>query len=139
MAVYCVNANCNGIVPDDRIRRKSKFCSRSCRDDEYFKARRFVSAYSGSGLSTGTVGAISELVVAADLLTMGYEVFRSLSPACSWDLAVLKDGKLLRIEVRTGYKLDNGKIAWSRNKGRADHWAVVYDKREIRYDPPLSR
>ncbi len=59
--------------------------------------------WSRSPLATGTTGAISELKVCIDLLTKGYEVFRSVSPCCSCDVAVLRDGKLLRVEVTTGY------------------------------------
>jgi hypothetical protein len=55
------------------------------------------------GLATGTTGAISELVVATDLLRRGYSVFRSLSPACKCDLAILKGSILCRVEVKTGY------------------------------------
>lgn len=54
------------------------------------------------GLSTGKVGAISELIVCADLLKKGWEVFRTVSQSCSCDLIVIKNKKILRIEVRTG-------------------------------------
>jgi hypothetical protein len=47
------------------------------------------------------VGAIGELIVAADLLKKGYHVFRSCSPSCPCDLAILKDEKLFRVEVKT--------------------------------------
>lgn len=56
-------------------------------------------------IPTGTVGAIGELRVAIDLLSKKYEVFKALSPSCSCDLAILKNGKLKTIEVRTGNEI----------------------------------
>jgi hypothetical protein len=58
------------------------------------------------------VGVLSELVVCVDLLQKGYEVFRGVSPSCSCDLAILKNGKLKRVEVTTGhYKKDRTLVA----------------------------
>lgn len=82
----------------------------------------------GSGLPTGTTGAIGELRVAVDLMQRGFEVFRAISPSCSCDLAVLHAGGLLRIEVRTGYKnKSTGKIVTNtpRNPDRYDVHAIV--------------
>ncbi len=93
-------------------------------------------------LPTGTIGAIGELAAGADLLRRGYEVFRALSPACSCDLIALRDGRLLRIEVRTGTRnLRTGHVAWSKSpadKARSDHYCVVLGAgTELIYDPPL--
>lgn len=73
------------------------FCSKRCRSKSY-KER---SGLSTSGRSTGVTGAIGELRVCGDLLSKGFEVFRAVSQACSCDLAILKAGKLRRVEVRT--------------------------------------
>lgn len=81
--------------------RKQIFCAETCRYRKYNRGRGTYSAH--AGIARGTVGAINELRVAVDLLSKGFEVFRSLSQSCSCDLAVMKDGKLTRIEVRTGY------------------------------------
>jgi len=90
-------------------------------------------------LSTGKVGAIGELRTSADLLSRGYEVFRAVSPACSCDLIALKGDNKLRIEVRTGWKANNGKLAFPKNKTgvvRHDHYAVVL-LNEVVYVPEL--
>ena len=55
-------------------------------------------------VSPGTTGAIAELAVSADLMKKGYAVFRALSPACFCDVIAIKDEKVLKIEIRTGYK-----------------------------------
>ena len=52
-------------------------------------------------MSPSEKGTSSELIVATDLLGRGFEVFRSLSPDGSCDLIALKDGRALRIEVKT--------------------------------------
>lgn len=81
-----------------------------------------------SGLASGTVGAISEMRAAIDLMGQGFEVFRALSPSCSCDLAVLKNGAVVRVEVRTGLVLTDGSLtAYLRanEAGRADVLAVV--------------
>lgn len=92
------------------------------------------------GLSTGVVGAIGELIVAADLLSKGYEVFRAVSQAASCDLIVLKAGACLRIEVRTnGIDLANERLYPLKKKadaGKQDHFAMVLPSRVV-YLPPL--
>jgi hypothetical protein len=60
------------------------------------------------------------------LLGLGYEVFRSLSPSATCDLAILKEGHLLRVEVRTGYIRPNGAVT-TRRDHRADILAIVTD------------
>lgn len=58
-----------------------------------------------SGLSylpTGTVGAISELLAAVDLMKKGWSVFRSLCPSSEYDLIAEKNDEIFLLEVRTG-------------------------------------
>lgn len=79
----------------------------------------------GTGLTTGTTGAISELVVSAELMRRGYAVFRSLSPSCFCDLIAHKDGRQYRVEVRTGYRAQTGKLGFPRNThGEIDIFGV---------------
>ncbi len=52
-------------------------------------------------LSSVTRGTISELRVETDLLERGYHVFRSESSGCPCDIVAIKDGKCIKIEVRT--------------------------------------
>ena len=94
---------------------QQKSCSQACK---LVKDRRHY-AKVPYNLTTGTVGAISELKVATDLLSKGYDVFRALSPSCSCDLAILQKDKLLRVEVRTGH-CQNGKL-YCRDKDTERH------------------
>lgn len=100
------------------IRTEQKYCSYDCRLEA---ARRKYKA-GDSGLAKATVGTLAELRVAVDLLLKGYEVFRAVSSACSCDLAILKNGKLLRVEVKTGAYY-NGKLY--ANKGKIHQYDIL--------------
>ncbi len=116
---------------------KRLYCTRECKKSVMSK-RGFCSQY--PGIPAGTVGAISELRACQDLMAKGYEVFRAVSPSSSCDIAVLKDGKLLRIEVRTSYKdISTGKITRTKtgqDEGRQDVFAWVLPD-SIVYEPSL--
>lgn len=57
--------------------------------------------WSPNQLSTGTLGAIGELRVAADLMQQGYLVGRNLSPNGIADLIAWKPDELLLVEVKS--------------------------------------
>jgi PD-(D/E)XK endonuclease len=52
-------------------------------------------------LSPSTKGAVTELTVACDLLSRGWSVFRSLSPASPHDLVATRESEVYRIEVKS--------------------------------------
>jgi hypothetical protein len=62
------------------------------------------------GLSPAKKGALTELIVCADLISKGYDVFRAVSPACPCDLVAAKKNVLIRVEVRSVTKTPNNKI-----------------------------
>jgi hypothetical protein len=93
-----------------------KYCSKECSNENQRKVSgRYVETV---GVPTGTVGAISEMVVAADLMLRGYSVFRALSPSCYCDLiASNESGEVFHVEVRTGYfNQVNKKMTYPKNK-----------------------
>jgi hypothetical protein len=100
-------------------------CSDKCRKERYLKVY-------GRGvlvnpdLSTVNVGAMSELLVSADLLRRGYDVFRALSQGCYCDLIAVKKNSTLHIEVRTGYTSSTtGKMVFPKKKrGTIDIFAI---------------
>lgn len=131
---------CGGEIPSKRKGGiKVKYCSRQCylksQSDQY-RAQNAAR----SPLPTGTIGAIGELKVSADLLMKGFEVFRALSPSCSCDLAVLRDNELKRIEVRTGHYDAKGKPykVVVTEKHRADILAIILPDKII-YKPPFTK
>jgi hypothetical protein len=108
--------------------RRAKYCSTACSKKQSRDRWTPIEPPFPARLSTGTIGALSEIVVCADLLSHGYEVFRAVSPSSSCDMIVLKNGATLRIEVRTGHKLANGLISFGtypRDRGRSDILAIA--------------
>jgi hypothetical protein len=83
--------------------------------------------------NTSSLGAALEMIVCADLLLRGLAVFRSVSPACSCDLVILLDGRLLRIEVTAGsISRTSGKLAFSfHDPANYDTIAVVLPDKSI--------
>lgn len=110
--------NCQKELPSNRW----AYCSHECRV-EFLRKKYIDQNYKEvnpyRGKNTIVTGAISELRVAIDLMTKGYDVFRAISPSCPCDLAILKNGKLLRIEVRTATRSSTGKIYKTRSNN--DH------------------
>lgn len=53
-------------------------------------------------LPTGTVGAIAELMVSADLMRQGFEVFRAMSPSSNCDVLATRGEEVRKYEIRTG-------------------------------------
>lgn len=102
----------------------ARYCSNPCRKE--FEGRKWGRS-SDKSISSGTVGAIAEMAVAVDLMEKGYAVFRALSPSCLCDLIAIKDGKVLRVEVRTGYKGEKEKTSFPlaiRDPGRQDVFGI---------------
>ena len=130
---------CGVTIPKTK-RKHAKYCNRSCQKKA--KYVKWAKLNPNLGLSTATVGQIAELYVACDLLKKGYEVFKALSPGASCDLAVLKSGRLIRIEVRTGFKVPfSGKIIYGKYKkdhDRQEVFAIWFKTGEIIYQPTLD-
>lgn len=128
---------CDKLINSERpMYTRLKYCNRIC--SSKYATKKFLELNKRKyTVSPNTQGAISELQVAIDLLQKGYEVFRALSPACSCDLAILKNKKLLRIEVKTAFRSPTGKIVCSklRNEKYDILVKVLHDK--LVYEPKL--
>lgn len=94
------------------IRRNQKLCSDECRN---LRDARVKGDEWQSGLAPGTIGALAELIVCADLLKAGWSVFRNVSPHGFCDLVAVKDGTTRFIEVRTGGRLRSGELTYPKN------------------------
>lgn len=85
------------------------------------------------------------MLVCADLLSRGFEVFRAISPSATCDLILAHPGgaETVRVEVRCahfrGPRVD-GQIFWSvvSRKGAYDLFVIVMPDGTIHYDPPLG-
>lgn len=114
------------------------YCTDSCKRQAY--AERTGTA--GLGLPRGTVGTISEMRIATDLLSKGFYTFRSLSPNSPCDFIAMKGNTTLRIEVVTGHKskLRPGTLCKD-NKSNSYTFDIMAsisnDGSIIEYRPPL--
>lgn len=125
-------------------RSHANYCSRACRNvnARQWGAENYQRITYSAKLPTGTVGALSEMLVGADLMSRGYHVFRALSPSCPCDLIALLDDTSIRVEVRTGWINTSGEASCpvaSKDVGRADVLAIMLPNSEVRYYPDLIR
>lgn len=128
---------CETLVEKGVGDHRARFHSFECR--RQFYAAQFKASNPTSGLPTGTVGAVGELKVALDLLTKGFYVFTSLSPAAPCDLLITKNGRVFRVEVKTAYRRPNGQVTTSKPKHNGyDLLALAFKDGSIEYRPPLS-
>ena len=129
----CQRPGCGLELPKGRL----LWCSRKCYD--LVEGHRRSEHNKNNGTSSRRLGAISECLVAADLLRKGFDVFQAVSDHASCDFIVLKEGVTLRIEVKTLQKSANGRdifpVRYLQN-GRAEVLAfVARDGSSIVYRP----
>lgn len=132
MSKKCLN--CKKYLPLDLPRYETRiYCNGKCRKENEYK--RYLVNNPGNGVSTGTLGAMQEILVSYDLLKKGYEVFRAISPASSCDLLIVNNKRTVRVEVTTGYISNAGKIIVpKKDVEKLDVLAVVV-KQKIHYIP----
>lgn len=132
-------SECQEPISEARQRRRAKYCSLSCQRAATKRVYGTVRDAFTAEVPSSTVGAVAELIVAADLLSRGFEVFSAVSPAASCDLAYLRPDGLRRIQVRTGNRRSvDGRVLFCRTDkdlGRQELYAVVLHStpREIIY------
>lgn len=109
-----------------------KLCSKNCRT-MFWRGQH--DGISDTKLSTGTLGAITELMIATDLMKHGWAVFRALAPTCFCDLVAFKDGRQRYIEVRTGAINTAGELIYPRKiaTGATEYAVWARNTGEIRY------
>lgn len=132
--------HCGGEIETGSSRRR-KWCSQECANAGWKQRHGVKSTARENGIPTNTVGAMAEILVWYDLLSRGWEVFRAISAAARCDVMAFKGQHRIRIEVRTGYMSQSGKLVFPkprRDIGQSDHYAVVeHEPRRVTYLPPL--
>ena len=88
-----------------------------------------------SEVKVSAIGTASELLVSADLIGRGYEVYRALCQHASCDMIAVAGDAMYRVEVKTGYRAT--KHCSVRPSNRFDVLAVVVRGRGIIYSPDL--
>lgn len=119
-------------------RKDRKFCDKVCAGE--WAKRKWREANPKSPLAafaTGAVAEANEMRVAIDLLSRGYEVFRSAFPAQSCDMLVRFADTTMRIEVTSGNYTGSGTLVHpERDPTKYDVMAVVANGK-ITYKPDL--
>jgi hypothetical protein len=90
-------------------------------------------------ITHAVAGTIGELLVAADLLARGYQVYAPITRhggAC--DLITLREGLTECIEVRCGARNARGVVKYNRpDTAKSDRRAIVLTGEPVLYDPPF--
>jgi hypothetical protein len=93
-------------------------------------------------LNKVVVGSIAELLVAADLLSRGWQVYTPLVRHRGHDLIACRAGQIITVEVRSTKRFaSNGNRLWRNIPSRAfpsSHLAWVITGEPIIYEPPLG-
>jgi hypothetical protein len=101
---------------------QQKYCSDMCRS----KQSRNKAFIDNEEVTRSTRGAVTELLVAAKLMTKGWHVFRSISQHCPCDLVAVKGTDCLMLEVRTGsYYKQTGNHNFSKRSSDVCHIYVM--------------
>lgn len=125
-------------MPKRRQAKNAKYCSFACASKAVSSKSKSLNVHRTWQVPSGTVGAIHELAVCADLMKRGFHVFRAVSPSCVCDIAVLAGERLLRVEVTTGNVSGNGTLHYpSKDQSRFDLLAVVSGE-AVHYMPPIE-
>lgn len=87
-------------------------------------------------LSPYQAAAVSEMVVATEMLLRGFDIYKSVTSAGMCDLVAINrsDEKITRIEVKTARKTPSGKYLHSpARKNKYDILALVFPDKSIKY------
>lgn len=128
-------------VDGNRV-RKLGLASREEAEDVLVNVRDMEGSACTDGVKIGSIGAIAELLVCADLLKQGFDVFRSVSINAACDLIALnQSGQFCRIEVKSAV-VRNGGTRFKRHRfdrTKHDVLALVFLRRQqIEYSISLK-
>lgn len=128
----------------DHIVSRLKF-TRQCANagvDPDFDPTLWADSNSDMACKIGAVGAAGELLVSADLLRQGFDVFRSVASNAGCDLIAIMDKRLCRIEVKCAVIDKHGRVRFKRlgfDAAKHDVLALVFLKDcRIEYRPTLA-
>lgn len=99
------------VVAEALLNRRIGQCRSYLKTDGVLVVNKSASRLLSRENTAANIGAIAEMMVCADLMNRGYEVFRATNPNSSCD-AIFLDGdrKARRVEVKTGEADESGRI-----------------------------
>lgn len=104
----------------------SRYATKKRCSDKCHKVRnRKRYGYSDNGLPTNFLGRLHEYVVMNDLGLRGYDVYYSAFPQQKYDIVIAnrKTGDIRRVEVKTGYMQENGRV--NMPKHQHNDWDIM--------------
>jgi len=115
-----------------------KYCCKGCQR-KYLNKQLGFEKYDDENLNNNVRGAMNEMIVCADLIRKGFEVFKALTNN-SCDMAILMKKVLYRVEVTTGnIYCKNGRVHMPmKDKNKHDILAVVLKNGSIVYTPTIE-
>lgn len=112
--------------------KKQIYCAIKCQRPQHYGKVKGIDPT----VPPGTVGAISELMIAADLMSRGYQVFRCLSPHSFCDLVAFKGDECRKIEVRSGIYNEKRQLRFPTDSQGAEEFGVyVPEDKSVHYLP----
>lgn len=95
--------------------------------------------FHGVRLTSQTAGAAGELIACADLMFRGWNVYRALSPNAPCDLIAWKGERILRIEVRSARRGQNGNLRYAQPSNRIYEVLALIDiEQKLEYRGPAA-
>jgi PD-(D/E)XK endonuclease len=94
-----------------------------------------------NGLRLGTMaaGKVSEMMVAADLLARGWQVFFPIYQSIhGYDLIAVKADRIIKVEVKSAYR-NQSKIQYAKKRHPIDYYALVLFGEPVQYESPDGR
>ena len=89
-------------------------------------------------ISTSVAGTIAELLVAADLMARGWQVFMPIRSSKGHDIVAACASELTTIEVRSAHRNAGGHVIYSRKADNvSDRYALVVTGEPVIYTPDL--
>lgn len=114
------------------------YCTYACRKEKRKEHNKKIKIIFHKELDTSTKGALTELLIACDLIKKGWHVYRGVSYTCPFDLIIYNGKKLIRVEATTGHYI-NGKLNHCKVLDeKKDILAIYIYPDEIIYQPPLE-
>lgn len=117
---------------------RHRLCSLKCRKE--WNRRIYGNDTLATHNDRNMIGAAGEMIVCADLLAVGFEVYRAVSPSQSCDIIAMACGEVWRIESRvSAVNRFNGRNARNRRgatEGKYDIIAFVLPDRSVSYETP---
>lgn len=90
-------------------------------------------------INHSVAGTISELLVAADLMARGWQVFLPVIPSKGHDVIASNGQRLLTVEVRSAHRNSSGVVKYTKKADcQSDVYGIVITGEPVVYEPDIE-